>query len=264
MIDISQIRHDSGEPSRRQHQGIATGQITPKFPAYGYSRVHCDTLRAGGSARLARADHFWRGEQEPAIHRADVNQLEQHLISSDVRCRRQCDARDRRSDRRSPPASTSSALGIVHARSDRPDRRYRSSAAMSRLPPPHSARPHFLQFEGRRGRQGRAMSWRPRNVASNLVFNLILGLRSDPGHVPRWRRPHHLIDPDRATSASITSRSNLSATPLMFSASRRPPGNLHRAGNAAMGAVRWPMKRRAAPPRRSISPNPLASSTPHA
>jgi hypothetical protein len=96
--DGGKIRHDLGEPPRRQHQGIAAGQ--DHFPDFLVvadiiERVTIDGVRQRG--RLARPDHF-AAKAKPAIHRADVYQLEQHPIGiavNDTGNRRMCIIADR-------------------------------------------------------------------------------------------------------------------------------------------------------------------------
>jgi hypothetical protein len=80
VIDSREIRHDLGEPSRRQHQGIAAGQ--DHFPDFWMradvvERVAIRAFRK--RRRLAGADHL-AAKTKPAIHRTDMDQLEQHSI----------------------------------------------------------------------------------------------------------------------------------------------------------------------------------------
>ena len=80
VIDRGEIGHDLGEPPRRQHQGIAAGQ--DHFPDFRVRADIVERVAIGGvrqRGRLARPDHF-AAETEAAIHRADVNQLEQHPV----------------------------------------------------------------------------------------------------------------------------------------------------------------------------------------
>ena len=80
MVDRGEVRHDLGKPPRRQHQGIAAGQ--DDFPDFRMradivQRVLIGAFRKRG--RLARSDHL-AAKTEPAIHRADMHQLEQHPV----------------------------------------------------------------------------------------------------------------------------------------------------------------------------------------
>ena len=80
MIDGGEIRHDLGDPARRQHQGIAAGQ--DDFPDLGMAadvveRIAIGALRKRGC--LAWTYHF-AAEAEPAIHGANMDQLEQHPV----------------------------------------------------------------------------------------------------------------------------------------------------------------------------------------
>ena len=91
VVDRGQIRHDLGKPPRRQHQGIAAGQ--DHLPDFGMRADIGQRIVVGAfreRARLARPDHF-AAKTEPAIHRADMHQLEQHPIGVAMH-----DARDRR------------------------------------------------------------------------------------------------------------------------------------------------------------------------
>ena len=76
VIDGSEVHHDAGEPSRRQHQGIAAGQ--DDLPHFRMRPDIVERAVIGGGrerGRLARPDHF-AAKTKSAIYRADVNQLE--------------------------------------------------------------------------------------------------------------------------------------------------------------------------------------------
>ena len=164
-----EIRHDLGEPPRRQHQRIAAGQ--DDFPYFGMGtdigqRVVVGALRERG--RLARSDHF-AAKAEPAIHRADMNQLEQHPIGiamHDAGDRRI--ARDRRSDRVSRPAAppVPRHSECIAARSDPRDRRDRSARRRPASPLPRSAPRPFPARKDPRPARGRVRPVPPARARS--------------------------------------------------------------------------------------------------
>jgi hypothetical protein len=80
VIDGREIPHDPRKPAFRQHQRIAAGQDhLPDVLARAdvAERFRIGLIRDG--AVLARAHHL-ATEAEPAINRADMDQLEQHTI----------------------------------------------------------------------------------------------------------------------------------------------------------------------------------------